>query len=286
MEQDSSWKQFYARLEDMIVFAGRGRTPVSPFLTPAERRSANDFLTRRGLSGRFFFWGGYPTAERVRLTILPEYFPTPDPLPLPDPGALPAGFDPAFDPFDPDPAILVPELPDADGGTVALAVNGSGYRTLTHRDYLGSLLATGLERDSVGDIVPLSTCSAAVFCLPGPAALLSGTDLRIGSDAVTVAPFVPPEGFAPTRSFAPVSDTVASARLDCAVAALANLSREEAQERVRSGTVEVDFLPELRPDRLLIPPLILSIRTVGRFRLLSFTPTRKDRLRLAALKYV
>ena len=89
------------------------------------------------------------------------------------------------------------------------------------------------------------------------------------------------------RRFETVSDTVASARLDCVVAALANLSRERAQEAVRSGLCEVEYEVAEVCDMLLEVPCVLSIRGVGKFRLLSLSgPTKKGRLRLMAEKYI
>lgn len=71
------------------------------------------------------------------------------------------------------------------------------------------------------------------------------------------------------------------------MAALTHLSREEAQRAVRTGLVELDFEPEERPDRLLSPPLTLSVRGYGRYVLRAFEgETRRGRLRLRADRLV
>ena len=282
-------ERFLARLEDFAAAAERGRVAVSPFLTPAERKTAAAHFSSREWRDRVLFWGGYPTAERACLFLLPDFYAAPDFLPdrtpPADPSALPVGFDPAFDPYDGDPASTVPD-PAADA-VRCLRVTGSGYRVLTHRDYLGSLLGLGLERDAVGDILPLSDHSAFVFCTAKLAPFLAASLVQVGSDAVRVCAGPLPAGFVPARKFADLTDTVAAARLDCAVAALADRSREAAQEMIRSGMVEVDFEPETRPDKTLLPPAVLSIRSVGRFRVLPFEgETRKGRLRLRAKKFI
>ena len=83
-----------------------------------------------------------------------------------------------------------------------------------------------------------------------------------------------------------LSDTVASARLDCVVASLCRLSREKARECVLSELVELNFEVEDRPDHAVEAPAILSVRGVGRFRVLSLSElTKKGRLRLRAEKY-
>lgn len=71
------------------------------------------------------------------------------------------------------------------------------------------------------------------------------------------------------------------------MAALIGKSRETAREAIEGGLVEVDYQPILRGDRVLAPPLFLSVRGVGKFRLLPFEgETRKGRLRLRAERFV
>ena len=71
------------------------------------------------------------------------------------------------------------------------------------------------------------------------------------------------------------------------MAALTGKSRDAAREAITSGLVEVDYTPEERPDRSLTPPVLLSVRGTGKFRLLPFEgETKKGRLRLRAEKFV
>ena len=92
---------------------------------------------------------------------------------------------------------------------------------------------------------------------------------------------------APERKMQPIHDTVASGRLDAVVAALCNLSRDKARTAVESGLVEIDFESEERPDRTVNTPAVISVRGVGKFRVLSLCDkTKKGRYRLEAEKYV
>lgn len=262
---------FDARLEDMAEKAERGEIALSVFLSPAERAAAERFLVRRGLREQAVFWGGYPAAERVRLYLLPDYC-REIPGMMPEEGS--------------DPALTLDDREVRDAVT-AIRISGSGYRTLAHRDWLGSLLGLGLERDAVGDIAVQNAHEAVVFC-PAPIRNFLLENLKqAANDPVRCRIYLPDGDFTDGRRTVPVSDTVASARLDCVVASLANLSREAAQERIRSGLVEVDYEPAERVDQPLQPPLTLTVRGVGKFRLLPFGgETRKGRLRLQAEKYV
>jgi RNA-binding protein YlmH len=80
---------------------------------------------------------------------------------------------------------------------------------------------------------------------------------------------------------------VASARLDCVVASLANLSRDAAQQLIRDGRVDLDYKTEERVDRVVPTPATVSVRGVGKFRVLSLgEQTKKGRYRLSAEKFV
>ncbi|MBQ2249174.1 MAG: hypothetical protein IIW07_01605 [Clostridia bacterium] len=239
-----------------------------PFLTPRERREAERCLASLGRLGSAFFFGGYPDAERVCLFLLPDY--------LLD--AL--GCSPMDAPCE---EVLSLLSEDAEEGVCALRVRGSGFQTLRHKDYLGSLLALGIERDSFGDIALQSDHEAILFCTRPMRTFLLAHLERVGKDAVRCSPYTLEEGFTDGRQYRPIHGTVASARLDCVVAALTNLSREDAQRAIREGRVEVDFEEETRTDLSLTPPATLSIRGYGRFRLRAFEgETRKGRLRFFA----
>lgn len=262
---------FEARLNDMIRLAERGEPALSPFLTPAECAAAERFFASGGMTERIRLWGGYPEAERKRVYLFPEYL-----LMLPD--LLP--------PPDTDPADTAGcEAPS--GAVSAVRITGSGFRELSHRDYLGSLLGLGLERDALGDIAVQNPHEAVVFCTAQIRDFLLGTLEKVANDKVRCRALTAGEPFTDGRKTVPVTDTVASARLDCVVAALAGRSREAAREAIESGLVEVDYLPQQRADRLLCPPLCLSVRGVGKFRLLPFEgETRKGRLRMRAERFV
>ena len=243
-----------------------------PFLTPRERREAERCLTSLGRLGSAFFFGGYPDAERVCLFLLPDY--------LLD--AL--GCSPMDAPCEEVLSLLAEE---AEEGVCALRVRGSGFQTLRHKDYLGSLLALGIERDSFGDIALQSDHEAILFCTRPMRTFLLAHLERVGKDAVRCSPYTLEEGFTDGRQYRPIHGTVASARLDCVVAALCNLSREKAQMAVRSGIVELDYEAVEDCSATVDAPAVISVRGYGKFAVHAFDgTTRKGRIRLVAGKYV
>lgn len=267
MASENARDLFEARLEDAIRKSASGSVAHIPFLTMRERRRAERILDARGMKGAYWFWGGHKTAERTCLFLLPEYLVAILPEEESEREAV------LFD-------YLADELKDT---VVSLLIKGSGFRNLTHRDYLGAVLGLGIERDAIGDVAVQDEHNAILFCPRTLGVFLVGELTKVGSDTVRCRECVIDETFTDGKKYRPISDTVASARLDCVVAALCNLSREAAQGAVRGGLVEVDYEPEERVDTVLEPPITVSVRGYGRFILCSFDgETKKGRLRLRA----
>ena len=267
MAGESTRDLFEARLEDAVRKSASGSVAHIPFLTMRERRRAERMLDARGMRGAYWFWGGHKTAERTCLFLLPEYLVAILPEEESEREAV------LFD-------YLADELKNT---VVSLLIKGSGFRNLSHRDYLGAVLGLGIERDAIGDVAVQDEHRAILFCPRTLADFFVGELTKVGSDTVRCRECVIDETFTDGKKYRPISDTVASARLDCVVAALCNLSREAAQSAVRSGLVEVDFEPEERVDTVLEPPITVSVRGHGRFILRSFDgETKKGRLRLRA----
>ncbi len=257
-----------ARIGDALEKREKGCVAVIPYLTPRERRQAERELRERGSFDAAWFFGGYQEAERTCLFLLPDYLCAC----LPSPLAVST---------EQDVAAWIED--DLRAAVSAVRITGSGYRVLSHRDYLGSILALGLERDAIGDVAVQNEHEAVVFCSERMATFLTESLTRVANDAVRCRAYRVDGQFTDGKQYRAIRETVASARLDCVVAALTHLSREEAQRAIRTGLVEVEFEPEERVDLSLSPPLTLSVRGYGRYILRGFDgETRKGRLRLVA----
>ena len=277
IRRDEGLGRLLARLDDLCDKAARGEWAATPYLTPREAKYARARLSARIESGCAVVWGGYPEAERVRAVILPDYTEG-----LVDPAALMS---------DPAAALRDAGLDDLAetirGAVCPVHIKGSGFRELSHRDYLGSVLGLGLERDTVGDILIPDSHSAILLTDTRVGDFLITQLEKVATDTVRVSRL--PEGTAltGTRRLQPITDTVASERLDCVVAALCNLSREKAQMAVRSGLVELDYEAVEACDTTVEAPAVISVRGYGKFAVHAFDgTTRKGRVRLVAGKYM
>lgn len=245
-----------ARLSDLAQLAQRGSPRFSFFLTARERALAEVVFRGEGCS-RFLFTGGYGDAERTVAGVFPDW-------------------------------AELPESAEALAEAFPVVPVTFSYRKadkLSHRDFLGSLMALRLKRETVGDIL-VGEGLAVVFIYATVAeTVLSGID-RIGSVGVSVragAPEVLPAG----AGYKELSGTVSSLRIDAVLAMAAGLSREEAAEAIRAGLVQVEHSPCERVSRELREGETFSARGRGKFRLETVgAETRKGRLHIQVRQYL
>ena len=194
------------------------------------------------------FFGGYPLAERKVLAVYADEPPNGEAFPL---------------------------------CCLRVSCRGGG---LTHRDHLGALLALGLKRECVGDILPDSG-GAYLFALSSSAALIAAELREVGREAVKTAICAPPADLAPQQGET-VRASVASPRLDAVLSALLHVSRDDASALVRSERVLVNHVPKTGPAAQLSEGDILTVRGVGRFKLEEIGgQTREGRVFVTCIKY-
>ncbi len=260
-------KLLKSRLEDHLRQAERGELVCGNFLSCAEAAYCLSVAITLRARDRIFLWGGFDDAERKRLFVLPSFVSDMDGTPEDKSRCL----------FSDEMSVAIK----------ALKIKGSGYRPLGHRDYLGTVLSLGVERHAVGDIVILNDFEAIIFCTDKILDFLLSNIDRVASDKVSVSEFIPDDSFCVKRDFQQIRDTVASNRFDCVVGALTNVSREKAQELIKSERCEIDHCLETKCAATVTAPCVISIRGHGRFDVLSFDgETRRGRLRLSAQKYI
>ena len=263
--ENKELKLFYAKLDDLEKRALSGDVSHSSFLTPSESFRAQKYFEAKGNKDKICFFGGFYAAQRKQIFLLPEYI---------------------ADTYDSE--VLLEVLnDDFDESISALKISGSGFRNLSHRDYLGSILSLGIERDTLGDICIFNDNSAIVFCNRDVAEYISMELTSIGNDKVKVEKISVDKNMESPQKFQSFTDTVASERLDCVVAAVFNLSRERAQNLIKGGFVEFNYETATKIDVKVEANDIISARGFGKFIVRDVSmQTKKGRLRLFADKYI
>ena len=153
---------------------------------------------------RYVLFGGYEDAERRAVYFLPDYL----------------------------------EEPASDDLCILELTHG-GYGSPSHRDYLGSVLGSGVERDVIGDIIVYDK-GAQVIIKAHTARFLSLNVTSVGRCAVHAEskPLSALEMSAiKTKA---VTDTVMSLRLDAICSRMFGIPRSDAAKAIEGGTVFIN----------------------------------------------
>lgn len=242
-----------AKLWDKIN-AGMARNipAATRFLSPREREMARYLF---GEQPGLYDFGGYEGAERKLLIFLPDY--------------LTENF-----------------LTGAETPCVCLRAVFYQGDSPTHRDFLGALMGSGIQRETVGDIlVGKSSCDFFVTREVAPFILQNFTSagrvhLRLEQIPLESAQIPEPE----VKIF---RDTLPSLRLDCVISAGFRISRSLAGQYIAAGKAAMDGLPCVKPDKIVMEGASVTVRGLGKIKLASVGGrTKKDRISVELHRYV
>lgn len=243
----------FAHISDLAELSRRTGVPrFSRFLNEREAVVAAQSAAQTGTAKASVFYGGYDGAARTVCGFLGGTYAEETPL------------DEAFP-------------------VRAVTFSFRSTDKLTHRDFLGAVLAAGLQRSVVGDIL-VAGDHAVVFCLDIAVEPIAGL-VKVGRVGVRAETGVTKE--LPEAAFERIEAAVSSLRLDCIVGACANISRGRSALLIRSGQVSADHSVCLNVSYTVKEGMIISVRGCGRFRLTELVgETKKGRLRVVIEKYV
>ncbi len=254
--RDGESRLLLARVLDQCSRAEmRGIPTNTGFLSPAEQALSADLLmTAYPQAG--ILCGGYADAERKLWAFLPDWL---DEATWQD---------------------------SEDCPLCALSVSVANPGSLSHRDYLGSLMGLGIVREKLGDIL-LTPQGAQVLLLRETLPILLSQWEKVGRHPVTLselplAALTP----APTETKS-IRTTVASLRLDTVLAAGFNIPRSRAVTLIGSGRVMINHRACEKADKPVPEGAVLTCRGLGKCLLSAVGGTsKKGRLILEFERYV
>jgi RNA-binding protein YlmH len=227
-----------------------GNSYSTAFLDPRQLELAEALLAKiPGLA--YSVYGGYPEAERSALAVYPAQ----------QKGTLPPV-------------------------TVVMVEWGSEDSEISHRDLLGAVLALGLRRDQVGDIIMLQEGGAALMVAGSKAEYVCANLLQVGRMPVSCA--VTDSNQLPTAKDdgREIKGTVASLRADAVLSLGFGISRSRVVLLVKGGVVKVNWRPINSPSQQLKEGDQVSLKGRGRLLISEVEgETRKGRIRLKLKKY-
>ena len=251
--QNSEDRILLAKLWDKIGAGIRRNIPASTgFLSPRELEMARYLF---GNQPGLYAFGGYEDAERKMLCYLPDYL---------------------------DEASLW----DEDSPIVCLRATFYQGDHPSHRDFLGALMGCGISRECVGDIcVGENSCDFFVTEEIAPYLLQNFTGA--GRVKVRLSAIALQDASIPEPEVKEIRDTLASLRLDSAVASGFRIGRSLAAEYIAAGKAAIDGLPCEKPDKSVTEGMKISIRGLGKIKIQSVNgQTKKGRISVVIHRYV
>lgn len=136
---------------------------------------------------------------------------------------------------------------------------------LTHRDFLGTLMSLGIERDTVGDIL-VENGRTVAFVKSELKDYIESQIFKIGGAGVKI---VPPNlaNLPQGRGTEEMSLTVSSLRFDNIVAAVSGLSRDKTAKLILSGETTLNFVVTQNVSCRVKDGDTFTIRGKGKFKL-------------------
>ena len=158
--------------------------------------------------------------------------------------------------------------------------------TLTHRDFLGSLMAQGITREKLGDIlVSEGACDLIVSRDIAPYLLQNVTGagrVKLSVSEIELSGLNVPE-----LKVRGIRDTVSTLRLDAVAASGFSMSRGKAQELISSGRVQLNHRETLKAGTPVAQGDVISARGLGKFEVAEVGGlSKKGRTALLLRRYL
>lgn len=242
---------FASHIADMIEICERKYIPrFTAFLDENQIGLSRSVLGNVGFEN-FRFYGGFEGASRCVLGVFPPYS----------------------------------ECQISDFPITALEIRYREEKKLSHRDFLGSFMSCGINRNIIGDIIVNDGYTVA-FLYDTVADPLISEVKKIGSEGVKISVVSSPE-IKINNSFKDISGTVSSLRLDCVMSLALRLSREKAAQLIRSGNVSLNGKSISSVSSEMKCGDTFSARGYGKFVFSSINGlTKKDRIHISVKKYI
>lgn len=138
------------------------------------------------------------------------------------------------------------------------------HRNITHRDVLGAMMHLGIQRNQFGDIVIQGT-DIYIFVIEKLSYFVMQELHQIANVNVSFSLFEGTIKNEQTMTY--TTRSISSLRLDCVVAACANISRTKAEACIKGKLVKVNHMPLEDCKCLCNNNSTVSIRGYGRFHL-------------------
>ena len=202
----------------------------------------------------FVSFGGYEESERNMIAVFPDYFSEEE----------------IFFPID----------------MLGITYNTRFAAALSHRDFLGSVLGLGIERNKVGDIVVCGD-KAYVFADKTVSDYIAVNLEKVGHTKVNAEICDISLISLPEKKIETKTVTVSSLRADTVFGAIFSKSRGDIQELIRAEKASINWVTVKSVSDAVNEGDILSLKGSGRGKLMEIGgTTKKGRLAIKVGRYI
>lgn len=141
--------------------------------------------------------------------------------------------------------------------------NKSKFKSLTHKDYLGSIMSLGIEREKLGDLRVVDNYAVVPVYEDISNYIISSMEC-VGKCPVEVE--IIDKEHLPQSIFEEIVINIPSLRIDNYISKLANVSRSKAIELIQNNKVSVNYCKIKDKSKEIQENNIITISGVGKFR--------------------
>lgn len=160
----------------------------------------------------------------------------------------------------------------------------SKFAKLAHKDYLGSIMALGIKREKLGEVVLGDECAYVAIHEDMVHFLLD--NLSKVKNLTCICTILDKEKSLPKIQYEEIIVVSTSKRLDCIVSAVANISRNKASEVITQGKVLVNYICTTDKSYEVKENVKITIKGLGKFKICEILGmTKSGRLKIIVYKY-
>jgi photosystem II S4 domain protein len=159
------------------------------------------------------------------------------------------------------------------------------FDTATHRDFLGSMLGTGIVREKTGDVLVLGDRGAQVIVAADIAEFLELSLVQVRSVPVKTRAIEASELKVQPPKVKEMTTVEASMRLDAVASAGFGMSRSKMAGLISSGDVRVNWKEISQSSYTVKAGDLVAIRGKGRLEIGEVNITKKDRYRVQLTRF-
>ncbi|WP_434797010.1 RNA-binding protein [Terrisporobacter vanillatitrophus] len=154
------------------------------------------------------------------------------------------------------------------------------FKSISHKDYLGSLLSLGIKREKIGDIIIHENFCQVIVTFDICDFILMNLE-KVARNNVKLKEISRKEVLYNPPNYKEINFTVSSSRIDCIISGLYNISRQESAKLINSEKVHVNYEKVISCSKEIKSESLISVRGKGRSQIINIGDlTKKGKIKV------